>query len=120
MTHSWGVNPTIKVQAENFYCIWRTHYLAQFLIGKWAFQIFSPSGVVGILPYVLNIIGKEMKINLLPVLYTRTPSEEGLTPKNTQWPKPGQAYFRQSASIGWHYPTLTCDIKVNRKVRNRR
>jgi len=61
-----------------------------------------------------------MKINFLPVLYTRTPSEEALTPKNTHWPKPGQAYFRQNASIGWHYPTLTCDIKVNRKVRKRR
>jgi hypothetical protein len=42
-----------------------TLYLAQFLIGKFAFQIFSPSGGVGILPYVLSIIGKEMKINLL-------------------------------------------------------
>jgi hypothetical protein len=89
-------------------------------IGKWAFQFFSPSGVAGILPYVLSIIGKEIKINFLPVLYTRTPSEEALTPKNTHWPKPGQAYFRQNASIGCHYPTLTCDIKVNRKVRKRR
>jgi len=72
------------------------------------------------LPYVLSIIGKEMKINFLPVLYTRTPLEEGLTPKNTHWPKPGKAYFRQYASIGWHYPTLTCDIKVNRNVKKRR
>jgi len=21
-------------------------------------------------------------------------------------PKPGQAYFRENASLGWHYPTL--------------
>jgi len=67
-------------------------------------SIFSPSGLVGILPYVLSIIGKETKINFLPVLYTRMPSEEGLTPKNTHWPNPGQAYFRENASIGWHYP----------------
>ncbi len=75
---------------------------------------------MGILPYVLSIIGKETKINFLPMLYTRTPSEEGLTPKNTHWPNPGQAYFRENASIGWHYPTLACEIKVNRKVRKRR
>jgi len=99
-----GVNPTHKVGAENFSCIWRTHYLAEFLIGEWAFQLFSPSYLVGILPYVLSIIAKEMKLNFLPALYTRTPSEQDLTPKSTHWPKPGQAYFRENASLGWHYP----------------
>ncbi len=34
---------------------------------------------MGILPYVLNMLGKEMKINFLPVLYIKTPSEQGLT-----------------------------------------
>jgi hypothetical protein len=43
MTHSWGVNPaTHEVRAKNFYCVWRTHYLAEFLTGKWAFQFFFP------------------------------------------------------------------------------
>jgi hypothetical protein len=65
-------------------------------------SIFPPSYVVGILPYVLSTIGKEMKTNFLPVLYIRTPSEQGLTPKNTHWPKPGQAYFGENASLGWH------------------
>ncbi len=74
---------------------------------------------MGILPYVLSIIGKEMKIIFLPVLYIRTLSEEGPTPKNTHRPKPGQTNFRENASLGWHYPTLTCDIKVIRKVRKR-
>jgi hypothetical protein len=64
---------------------------------------------VGILRYALNITGKEIKINFLPVLYIRTPSEQGLTPKTAHWPKPGQAYFRENASLGWYYPT---DIKV--------
>ncbi len=75
---------------------------------------------MGILPYVLSIVGKEMKINFLPVLYIRTPSEQGLTPKNTHWPKPGQASFRENASLGWHYPTLTFDTKVIPKFRKRR
>jgi len=47
------------------------------------------------------------------VLYIRTPSEQGLTPKTAHWPKPGQAYFRENASLGWYYPT---DIKVIGKV----
>jgi hypothetical protein len=57
--------------------------LAEFVIGKWAFQTFSPSYLVGVLPYVLSIIGKEMKTNFLPVRYIRTPSEQALIPKNT-------------------------------------
>jgi hypothetical protein len=73
--------------------------LAEFLTGKWAFQFFSPSYLVGILAYMLSIIGKEMKANFLPVLYIRTPSEQGLTPKNRHWPKPGQAYFRENGSL---------------------
>jgi len=40
-------------------------------------------------------------------------------PKNPHWPKPGQAYFRENAPLGWHYPNLTCDIKVICKVRKR-
>jgi hypothetical protein len=63
---------------------------------------------------------KRNETNFLLVLYIRTPSEQGLTPKNTHWPKPGQAYFRENASLGWHYPTLTCDIQVIPKVRKRR
>ncbi len=54
------------------------------------------------------------------MLYIRTPSEQGLTPKNRHCPKPGQAYFRENASLGCHYHTLTCDIKVISKVRKRR
>ncbi len=65
--------------------------MAEFLIGKWAFQFFSPLYLLGFLPYVLSIIGKEMKPNLMAVRYVRTASEQGLTPNNTHWAKPGQA-----------------------------
>jgi len=63
-----------------------------------------------------------MKTNFLPVLYIRTPSQSKvLPPKNTHyWLKPWQACFRENASLGWDYPTLTCDIKVIPKFRKRR
>jgi hypothetical protein len=35
-----GCYPTHKVPVESFFCIWRTHYLAGFLVGKWAFSFF--------------------------------------------------------------------------------
>jgi hypothetical protein len=49
-------------------------------------------------------------------MYIRTPSEQGFTPKTIHWPKPGQAYFRENASLGWYYAT---DIKVIGKVMER-
>jgi len=50
------------------------------------------------------------------VLYIGTHSEQGLTPKTAHWPKPGQDYFRENASLGWCYLT---DIKVIGKVMER-
>jgi len=52
--------PTHKVPVENILCIWRTHYLAEFLVGKRAFHFFSPWWLVGILQYVLSITKKEI------------------------------------------------------------
>ncbi len=92
----------------------------KFSLASGHFKKIPPSYLVGFLPYVVSIIGKEMKTNFLPVWYIRTPSEQGLTPKNTHWAKPGQAYCSQNALLGWHYPSLTCDIKVIPKVRKRR
>jgi hypothetical protein len=63
-----------KVPVENFLCIWRTHYLAGFPVGKRAFQFFSLDKRGGIWRCVLSITGKEIKNNFLPVLYIRTPS----------------------------------------------
>ncbi len=74
--------------------------MAEFLIGKWAFQFFSPSQLVGILPYVLSIVGKEMKTNFLPVLYIRTPSEQGLTPKEQTLAKARAGLF-QGECVTW-------------------
>ncbi len=36
-----GCYPTHKVPVENLLCIWRKHYLAEFLLGKQAFHFFS-------------------------------------------------------------------------------
>jgi hypothetical protein len=94
--------------------------LQNFSLASGHFKFLSPSYPVGTLPYVLSITRKEMKINFLQVLDIRMPSGQGVTPKTTHWPKPRQAYFRENASLGWQYPTLTCDIIVIRKVRKRR
>ncbi len=72
--------------------------MAEFHIGKWAFQFFSPSYLVGILAYMLSIIGKEMKANFLPVLYIRMPSEQGLIPKEHRLAKARAGIFQGE----WH------------------
>jgi hypothetical protein len=75
--------------------------LAEFLIGKCAFQFVSPSYLVGILPYVPSIVGKEMKTNFLPVLYIRMPSEQGLTPKEHTLLAKARAGIFQGEWLTW-------------------
>ncbi len=107
-----GCYPTHKVPAEHFYCIWRIHYLAEFLCGKQACHFLPPSYLMGILRYELSITGKEIKIKFLPVLYIRTPSPQSLHTGQSQ----GRLYFGKGASLGWYCPT---DIKVIGKVMER-
>ncbi len=107
MPHSCCVTtstyPTHKVPVENFLCIWRTHYLAEFLVGIQAFHFFPldawwvSCNVCWVSP------GKKFKIIFYQCCPSERPHSKVLHQKNPHWPKPGQAYFRENAPLGWHY-----------------